>query len=171
MTEDSLARGRRGLSRHESVSLVDASDEEPTVARVTSTPFDAEITVAAADAAIEYSAVVRLPTIDRVTTGGVADVVVDGWADTLRRRVEAIGAITEAGHDLDPTVEWSGDDRLVARVTFTDLDPHRGANDAVAFTDYVEGVYVQGVIPGYDYEEPVAGLIDSARAAGGSSSP
>jgi len=29
--------------------------------------------------------------------------------------------------------------------------------------DYVEGTYVQGVIPGYEYGEPVAGLLDRAQ--------
>ncbi len=162
MTETPVARGRRGLRQHDSTSAV-----ENDASRVTTTPFDARIAVGdGPDGRIEYTVTVRVPTLDRVVEESVADVVVDGWADTFRRRVEHIGSITQAGHDLEPTVTHETD-TLVARVSFTDLDPHRGANDAVAVADYVEGVYVQGVIPGYDYGDPVAGLIDDARAAGG----
>jgi len=101
-----------------------------------------------------------------VTEDEVADVVEDGWADTFRRRVENIGAVTAGGHDLTPQVERD-DDELVVTASLSDLDHDRGANDAVAVVDYVEGTYVQGVVPGYDYTPPVDGLIDAARAAGG----
>ena len=159
---DAADRGVRGLRRHDSVS--EPSDAR---ARVTTTPFDAAVRVAAGDdGQVQFTTEVRVPTLNEVTVDEVAPVVEDGWADTFERRVENVGAITEAGHDLAPTVERDGD--LVARVTLEDLDPHRGANDAVAFADYVEGVYVQGVIPGYEYTPPVKGLIDEARAVGGS---
>ena len=163
MTDDAIERGLRGLRRHESLSA-----PEGETARVTTTPFDAAVTVSAGeDGRIRYTTTVTVPPITAVTVETVAEVVADGWADTFVRRVENVGAITEGGHDLQPTVERD-EDGLTARVSFSDLDPNRGANDAVAFADYVEGVYVQGVIPGYEYTEPVTGLIDAARAAGGS---
>ena len=163
MSEDPRDRGERALRRHDSVSA-------PTdgVARVTTTPFDATIAVGAGEnGAVRFTTTARVPFIGEVTTETIADVVADGWADTFRRRVENVGRVTAGDHDLSPSVERDGNE-LVARVTLSDLDANRGANDAVAFADYVEGVYVQGVIPGYDYTEPVVGLIDAARAAGGS---
>ena len=33
--------------------------------------------------------------------------------------------------------------------------------------DFVEGTYVQGVIPGYEYTEPVSDLLSAARQQGG----
>ena len=41
----------------------------------------------------------------------------------------------------------------------------RAVEDAAALVEYVEGTYVQGVIPGYEYGDPVAGLLDRARGA------
>jgi hypothetical protein len=52
-------------------------------------------------------------------------------------------------------------------VCITDLDERRGVDDAAAFINYVEGTYVQGIIPGYDYREPVARLLDRARQDAG----
>jgi hypothetical protein len=156
-------RALRAFRSHDSL---DEPDTDGTV-RVTSTPFDA--TVAATDdtdGRIEFTVTVRVPTLSTVTDGEVAEVVEDGWADTFRRRVENIGAVTAGDQDLTPQVDRDGEE-LVVTACLSDLDHDRGANDAVAVVDYAEGTYVQGVIPGYDYTAPVAGLIDAARAAGG----
>ena len=49
-----------------------------------------------------------------------------------------------------------------------DLDATRAAADAVATVEYVEGTYVEGIIPGYEYTEPVTVLVQrAADAAGG----
>ncbi len=163
MSDTTPDRALRAFRSHDSL---DDPDTDGTV-RVTTTPFDA--TVAASDGAdgrIEFAVTARVPTLSTVTEDEVADVVEDGWADTFRRRVENIGAVTAGGHDLTPQVERDGEE-LVVTATLSDLDHDRGANDAVAVVDYVEGTYVQGVIPGYDYTPPVDGLIDAARAAGG----
>ena len=74
--------------------------------------------------------------------------------------------MTAGDHDLDPTVERRGDE-AVATVEFADIDPTRGVADAKAFADFVEGTYVQGVIPGYEYTDPVAGLVAAGRRAAG----
>jgi len=157
-------RALRAFRSHDSL---DAPDTDGTV-QVTTTPFDA--TVAASDdddGHVAFAVTVRVPTLSTVTEDDVADVVEDGWADTFRRRVENIGAVTAVDHDLAPQVARDGDE-LVVTASLSDLDHDRGANDAVAVVDYVEGTYVQGVIPGYDYTAPVTGLIDAARATGGS---
>ena len=143
----------------------DAEDGELVV---TSTPFDGRIAaVEADDGRIEFDVTVTVPTLSAVVADGVADVVEDGWLDTFERRIDTIGDVTAAGHDLAPTVERDGDEVVVAE-SIRDLNERRGLDDAVAVVDYVEGTYVQGVIPGYEYGEPVSGLISRARAAGGS---
>ncbi|UIO99403.1 DUF5813 family protein [Halobaculum sp. CBA1158] len=162
--EDSLpGRVRRAVGDHDAVA-----DGGPagTVA-VASTPFDAAVAVDEADdGRIEFDVTVTVPTLSAVVEGDVADVVEDGWLDTFERRIDAIGDVTAAGHDLDPAVERDGDEVTVTE-SVRDLNERRGLDDAVAVVDFVEGTYVQGVIPGYEYGEPVSGLISRARAAGG----
>jgi hypothetical protein len=179
MSDDLPDRARRAFRQHDSLAepTDDAAEvpsddaaEVPTddAVAVTSTPFDATISASdGEDGNLEFHVTVRVPVLSEVVEGDVAEVVEDGWADTFRRRVENIGAVTEADRDLSPEVSRDGSE-LVAEATLRDLDHKRGTNDAVAVVDYVEGTYVQGVIPGYEYTEPVSGLLNRARAAGGS---
>ncbi|ESP88178.1 DUF5813 family protein [Candidatus Halobonum tyrrellensis] len=135
---------------------------------VTSTPFDGRIAVDERDdGRLAFDVTVRVPTLSAVAVDEVADVVDEGWYDTFERRVADIGAVTEGDHDLSPATRRAGEEAVV-EASLTDLNERRGVNDAVAVVDYVEGTYVQGVVPGYEYTDPVAGLIDRARAAGGS---
>jgi ATP phosphoribosyltransferase len=56
---------------------------------------------------------------------------------------------------------------LYARATDIPEYVSDGAADiAKAFVEYVEGTYVEGVIPGYEYADPVAGLRQRARQTG-----
>jgi len=48
-----------------------------------------------------------------------------------------------------------------------DINERRGVDDAGALIDFVEGTYVQGVIPGYEYTAPVSDLLSAARQQGG----
>ena len=166
MTDDTPDRALRAFRRHD--SLTDPEETDGDGVTVTSTPFDARITAGpGTDGRLTFDVTVAVPTLSAVTADSVAPVVEDGWAETFQLRVEDIGAVTEGTHDLSPSVERDGD-RLVVTATLSDLDHDRGTNDAVAVVDYVEGTYVQGVVPGYDYTEPVDGLIQAARATGGS---
>jgi hypothetical protein len=163
MSEALPDRVRRAFRQHDAVT--DPADGS---ASVTSTAFDATLTASERDDGhIEFSVEVQVPLLSTVTPDEMAEVVADGWADTFRRRVENIGAVTEGDHDLEPTVSREADTLRVEAI-LDDLDHTRGTNDAVAVVDYVEGTYVQGVIPGYEYEPPVSNLIETARAAGGS---
>ena len=161
-------RVRRALRDHDAFAddPDDARDTEVGVPD-TSTPFEAGVAVAERDdGRLEFDVTVRVPTIDAVAEEHVDDVVVDGWYETFERRIATIGDVTGAGHDLDPAVSREGDEAVV-EASFADINERRGVDDAAAIVDYVEGTYVQGVIPGYEYGEPVTGLIDRARAAGG----
>jgi hypothetical protein len=132
------------------------------------TPFEGHVDVDAVDdGRLQFHVTVRVPMLDEVTEDHVADVVEDGWYDTFALRIEDIGGITAAEHDLDPTVEREGR-QAVVRVSFADLNERRGVDDAGAVIDYVEGTFVQGIIPGYQYTAPVTSLVDDARQAGGS---
>jgi hypothetical protein len=93
-------------------------------------------------------------------------VVEEGWYETFELRVTDVGGITRGDHEFDPTVRRAGDEVVVA-FEFAEIDPGRGVEDARALVDFVEGTYVQGVIPGYEYTEPVAGLVAAGRRAAG----
>lgn len=163
-------RVRRAFRDHDAFAddVEDLPDDGRAGVPDTSTPFDVSVSAAEReDGRVAFDVTVRVPTLDGVAEEHVADVVVEGWYETFERRVAAIGDVTAAGHDLDPTVTREGEEAIV-EMSFADLDERRGVNDAAAVVDFVEGTYVQGVIPGYEYGEPVASLVDRARAAGGS---
>ncbi|MFC6754212.1 DUF5813 family protein [Halorubrum tibetense] len=144
-------------------------DEEPSAAVWSSetTAFDGTVTVASAeDGRLRFSVSVRVPTLSAVTTDDVADVVETGWLETFERRVVDVGGVTRGDHAFDPDV-GRADDEVVVRFELTDSNERRGVDDAGALIDFVEGTYVQGIIPGYEYTEPVSGLISSARRQGG----
>jgi hypothetical protein len=133
----------------------------------TATPFDAVVAVdTAEDGRVQFTVEIRVPTLSAVVDGDVASVVEEGWTETFELRVEDVGGVTKVDHGLDPTIRHL-DDELVVTVEYTDINERRGVDDAAALVTFVEGTYVQGVIPGYDYTDPVASLVSSAKDAGG----
>ncbi|AUX07807.1 hypothetical protein AArcSl_0151 [Halalkaliarchaeum desulfuricum] len=121
---------------------------------------------------VRFEISVRVPMLDEVTSDRVADVVEDGWYETFELRVADVAGVLKADRDVSPSVRRSIDDAetriAVVEATLRDRDTRRGVDDAVAIVNYVEGTYVQGIIPGYAYEEPVADLLSQAHATGGS---
>ena len=165
--EDELPdRVRRAFRDHGSFEPADEG-----VWTATTTAFDADVeaeTSPEGGGRIRFSVTVRVPTLSAVTVDEVAPVVETGWTDTFERRVVDVGGITRGDHEFDPRVERDVE-AVVVSFTLTDLNERRGVDDAGALIDFVEGTYVQGVIPGYEYTEPVEGLISSARRQGGGS--
>ncbi|MFB6101903.1 MAG: DUF5813 family protein [Haloplanus sp.] len=132
--------------------------------QLTTTTFDAVVTATERDGRIEFEVQVRAPSLSAATADEVAAVVEEGWVETFDLRVADAGGVTRGDHDLDPDVRVT-DDEVVVEAGFTDINERRGVDDAAAIINYVEGTYVQGIIPGYDYVDPVAGLIEGARGA------
>ncbi|ELZ41894.1 DUF5813 family protein [Halorubrum tebenquichense] len=132
----------------------------------TTTAFDGTVRAAPADEGrTRFTVTVRVPTLSAVTADEVADVVEDGWADTFERRVVDVGGVTRREREFDPAVETGGDE-IAVTYALTDINERRGVDDAGALIDFVEGTYVQGVIPGYEYTGPVAELLSAARRHG-----
>jgi hypothetical protein len=126
----------------------------PDAFAATTTPFDAIVRTD------DDRVTVRLPPLDAVVAGEtVADVVEDGWYETLERRLDDVHAVV-ATDDASPPELTRDDDRVVLTVAFGSTPT---PDDALAVVDYAEGTWLQGVIPGYDYREPAAGLIERAR--------
>lgn len=160
---DAAERARRAAEAEE--AFEERTDGEYAIAK---TVFDASVSVATDGDAATFAVTVRVPMLDAVTDDRVAPVVEDGWFDTFTLRVEDVDGALRGGDDVDIGVDREGREAVVS-AEITDLDAKRGTADAVAVVDYVEGTYVEGIIPGYDYTEPVTHLIQrAADAAGGS---
>lgn len=162
MTDETVDRAFR---QHPAFEKTDDGEYE-----VTTTPFEGVVTAAESDAdesasatdAHEYCVVVRAPAIDAVVEGEtVAEVVQTGWFETLERRLEDVHTVAETDTATPPEIRREGEE-VVVRVEFARADPERAAEDAKAIIDFVEGTWVQGIIPGYDYRDPAAGLLERA---------
>jgi len=106
---------------------------------------------------------VSAPRLAAVVEGeAVPEVVEDGWFETFDRRLDGVDSALSADRDLSPAATLAGEEVLVT-ATFADADVERGLADAKALVEYVEGTYVQGAVPGYDYGEPLATLRGRAR--------
>lgn len=138
---------------------------------VTTTVFDAVVRIEepsgdeADDVAVTVT--VQVPTIDAVVAGEtVAEVVQEGWFETFERRLEDVDGVTQVDPDPPAVRLDASNDAVVVETTLRIRRPAVAADDAKAVVDYVEGTYVEGIIPGYTYREPAAGLIERARSAG-----
>ena len=126
-------------------------------------PFENVVTVGEDGDGHRYEVVVRTPMLDAVVEGEtVADVVEDGWFETLELRLEDAHTVADTDDAAPPGIAREGDEAVVT-VEFASSDPERAVEDALAIAEYVEGTWVQGIIPGYDYREPAASLRESAR--------
>lgn len=124
---------------------------------VTTTPFDGHVT---ASDPIEVT--VRMPTLSAVVVDdSVADVVESGWFETLELRLEDANTVVSTEDATPPEIERNGDE-VVLSVEFSGY-PDRAADDAKAVVDFVEGTWMQGIIPGYEYDEPAAEMLNRAR--------
>ncbi len=128
---------------------------------VTTIVFDASVAVA--DDPPHYHVTVRAPTLGAaVADDSVADVVETDWYETFALRVRDLpGGVGRSAVD-EPEVARIGDE-VVVEATLDASTPDRAAADAKALAEFVEGTWVQGVVPGYEYDEPVAGLLSRAR--------
>ena len=135
--------------------------------RVTTTAFDGTATAADADEwRIAYTVTIRAPTLPAATVDEVGDAVADGWFDTLKRRLEDAPKATRTTVELDKfAVERDGAD-VVVTYGFELGNANTAASVAKTFAEYVEGTYVEGVVPGYEYEGAVADLVNQAQTNG-----
>lgn len=149
------------INAHDAFEPTPGDGTEGTFA-VTTTPFDAVVRVAADHSPVRYRITVRVPTLNAVVRGDeVAPVVRDGWFETFERRLEDIGSVTMA--PVEPPSVRRDDEEVVVTTGFEADPPSRAIEDAKAIVDFIEGTYVQGIIPGYEYRDPARSLIDRAH--------
>lgn len=151
-------RVRRAFDDHGSYEQVDE-----TTYRSMGTAFDAVVEAEPAeDGRIRFDVSVTVPMLGSVTEDEMADVVEEGWYETFELRIGDVGGIARGDHEYEPSVRRSGSD-IVVSASLSDIDESRGVDDVNAFITFVEGTYVQGLIPGYSYTGPVSNLLSNAR--------
>lgn len=132
---------------------------------LTTTVFDTTITADDADGKRDgrFRVTVTLPTLDAAVAGdAVATVVEDGWFETLERRLEDVFTVAQTSTHDEPTIDRDTDEVTVV-LEYVAWDAAEGVADAKALTEYVEGTFAQGIIPGYDYRGEAATLLENAQ--------
>jgi hypothetical protein len=139
---------------------------------LTTTRFDGRVTAAeheSHDWKLRYNVTVRAPMLSTVANDQVGPAVEEGWFETYERRLEdAAGAVRESVDVDDEVFESDGD--AVAVFEFEWADADRAAEIAKALVEYAEGTYVEGVVPGYEYGDPVASMLSQATQGEGDGS-
>lgn len=129
----------------------------------TTTPFDATVRLEATQGHVRYVVELELPVLDAVVAGeSVADVVHEGWFETFERRLEDLDGALQSEASPPAVVLDERTRTVTVTASFETARPEQGADDVAAIVGYVEGTYVEGVIPGYTYREPVSGLLEAA---------
>lgn len=163
MTDEDHSAVREAIASHAAFESRDDRFE------YVKTPFDATATIETADASSEsYRVVVtvRVPTLGAVVAGEtVADVVEDGWYNTFERRIGDAFSVARSVGDTVAVDRDGTNEEVVVVLSFETGGVGRAVEDAAALVEYVEGTYVQGTIPGYEYRDPVGSLLDRARQA------
>lgn len=161
MTDEFVREAERALRTN------DAFEGDGNEFSVVTSPFDATVRLAGAAGTVAYRVVVRVPTIDDVVRDEqVAPVVQEGWFETLERRLEDVGGVTRVEPNEPIVTLERAEGEVVIETAFETAVAAYGVEDAKAIVDYVEGTYMEGVIPGYEYRDPVAGMIHRAQNVG-----
>jgi len=161
MTDETRVDARAAFEGHDAYAA--ASEGY----RVTTTVFDATVTATAdTDERTAFVVTIAVPTLRAaIADGDVGDAVRDGWYDTFRRRLEDAPMATRGSVELDGFDVDRSDDIVTVRYEFA-AGATRGVEIAKTFVEYVEGTYVEGVVPGYEYESPVTDLLSAAATDG-----
>jgi hypothetical protein len=130
----------------------------------TTTKFEGRVTARETDGrAIAYTLEVRAPMLSTAIEGTVGSAVEDGWFDTYDLRLEDAGMALrqDLAFDERRVFEEAGDAVAVFAFAWDDADHVPGM--AKAIIEYVEGTYMEGIVPGYEYRPPVSELLARAR--------
>jgi hypothetical protein len=150
-------RAERAFAAH------DAFEPDGDGVELTTTAFEGRVTATETDDwAIRYTVTVRAPMLSTAVEGPVGPAVEDGWFDTFALRLADAPGAVRASVDLDDLDVFEEDGDAVAVFTFTWGNADRAPAIAKALAEYVEGTYMEGIVPGYDYREPVASMLSQA---------
>ncbi|WP_226005559.1 DUF5813 family protein [Natrinema salinisoli] len=135
---------------------------------LTTTVFETTITADDAEGKRDgrFHVTVFLPTLDAaVADEVVATPVEDGWFETLERRLADVFTVAHTGTHDEPIIERD-DEEVRVILEYTAWDAGEGVDDAKALIEFVEGTFAQGIIPGYEYRDEAATLLENAQNTG-----
>ena len=158
MNEALPERAARAFETH------DAFERDGKWFPVTTTNFDARVTAAETDEwALSYTLEVRAPMLSTAANGHVGSAVEDGWFDTYELRLEdaTMAVRQDLAFDDQRVIEEAGDAVAIFEFEWENADHAPGMAKAIA--EYVEGTYMEGIVPGYEYGPPVSALLSRAR--------
>jgi hypothetical protein len=165
MTDELPERAARALEAH---GAFERSDGDGSWFDVTTTRFDGRVTAAETDEwALEYTLEVRAPMLSTATEDQVGDAVEEGWFETYERRLEDAPMAVREDVDLADRRVFEEASDAVAVFVFEWGNADRAPDIAKAMAEFVEGTYVEGVVPGYEYEPPVSELLSRAQYSSG----
>lgn len=129
------------------------------------TKFDSRVTVTEASSNTRYTLTVRAPTLDSAVEEDVGPSLLDGWLETFERRLEDAPMAVRDSVELDDCSIHPDNGDAVATLSFqsSNKNADRAPDMAKAMAEYVEGTYVEGIVPGYTYQPPVSEMLDRAR--------
>lgn len=158
MSEEDLREAATTLERADGF----VPQPEPRSFTVDVSPFDARVGIESGSVTVRYAVTVRVPTLDDVVEESVDPVITEGWLDTFELRMEDLNGATQ--NEVEPpTVALEADqERVRVQTEFETGVPSSGVADTRAVVQYVEGTFMEGIIPGYQYREPVAGMLQRA---------
>jgi hypothetical protein len=161
MTDELPERAARAFETHDAF---ERSDDADSWFDVTTTRFDGRVTAAETDEwELEYTLEVRAPMLSTATEEQVGNAVEEGWFETYELRLEDAPMAVREDVDLSDrrVFEEAGD--AVAVYVFEWGNADRAPDIAKAIAEFVEGTYVEGVVPGYQYGPPVSELLSRAQ--------
>ena len=146
----------------------DAFERDGDAFVVTTTAFDGRVTASeASDWANRYTVTVRAPMLSAVTVEEVGPDLESGWFDTFERRLEdAPGAVRDRVELAAFDLQQDGSDAVVT-FGFEWGNADRAPDIAKALAEYVEGTYMEGIVPGFDYREPVDSMLSAGSLGDG----
>lgn len=135
---------------------------------VTTTEFDGRVAATeTADGTLRYTVTVRAPTLDAAVEDEVGPAVREGWLETFERRLEDAAGAVRQRVDIDDYAVREAGDEVVAVFEFEWADADGAPALAKAIVEFTEGTYMEGIVPGYDYREPVASMLSQASQGDG----
>jgi hypothetical protein len=140
----------------------DAFESQAERYQVTTAAFDSSVAATQDGETIHFTVEVTVPDIQAVTVEDVGATVATDWFETFERRLADAPKATRATVELDGFEVTERTDSVEIVYQFSRESPQSGIDIAKTFAEYVEGTYVEGVIPGYEYTGAVAELLGDA---------
>jgi len=136
---------------------------------LTTTRFGARVTATGTDEwALRYTVTVRAPMLSTAVVGeAVGPAVEEGWFDTYELRLEDTDMAVRQDVAFDDYRLVEEADDAVAVFEFEWENADHVPEMAKSMTEYVEGTYMEGIVPGYEYRPPVSELLSRARSGAG----